>query len=89
MSYRVLFKRLKMSFERPDNSISFLEKVATVQKLQHDLEARRVALDRQLNTRVVRMDLKMAKQKSQRLEQYYRKICEDERRANIRNEKIR
>ena len=80
---------MEMAFERPDDSISFLEKVASVQRLQHDLETRRMALDRQLNTRVARVDLKMAKQRSQRLEQYYQKICEDERRAKIRNEKIR
>ena len=78
-----------MASDRPNDSISFLEKVASVQRLQHDLEARRMALDRQLNTSVARLDLKMAKQKSQRLEQYYRKICEDERRAAIRNEKIK
>ena len=78
-----------MAFDRPDGSITFLEKVASVQRLQHDLETRRMALDRQLNTRVARIDLKTAKQRSQRLEQYYQKICEDERRAMIRNEKIR
>ena len=80
---------MERAFERPDGSVSFLEKVACVQRLQHDLETRRMALDRQLNTRVARVDLKMAKQRSQRLEQYYQKICEDERRAKIRNEKIR
>ena len=78
-----------MASDRPDGSIAFLEKVASVQRLQRDLETRRMALDRQLNVRVARLDLKMTKQKSERLEQYYRKICEDERRATIRNEKIR
>ena len=78
-----------MAHGRPDDSISFLEKVASVQRLRHDLETRRMALDRQLNTRVARLDLKMTRQKSERLEQYYRKICEDEKRAAIRNEKIK
>ncbi|XP_071961981.1 uncharacterized protein [Antedon mediterranea] len=68
-------------------SIEYYQKVKELQRLQHAKEQERMDLDQQLNT-YLKSGRNMSRFKAAKLQSYWQKICDDERKSRARNEQL-
>ena len=69
------------------SNVDFYEKLKNVQEFQHNSEGKRLELEKQLN-QYMKSDHRLARLKAVRLQNYWKKLCEDEKRSNWRNEQL-
>ena len=68
-------------------NVDFYEKLKDVQEFQHNSESKRLELEKQLN-QYMQSDHRLARLKAVRLQNYWKKLCEDEKRSEWRNEQL-
>ena len=68
-------------------NVDFYEKIKDVQEFQHNSESKRLELEKQLN-QYMKSDHRLARLKAVRLQNYWKKLCEDEKRSEWRNEQL-
>ena len=68
-------------------NVDFYEKLKDVQEFQHNSESKRLELEKQLN-QYMKSDHRLARLKAVRLQNYWKKLCEDEKRSEWRNEQL-
>ncbi|KAK2148770.1 hypothetical protein LSH36_484g04103 [Paralvinella palmiformis] len=68
-------------------NVAFYQKIKDLQDRQHEKEKQRLELEQQFNS-YIKSDHRLARLKAIRLENYWKKICEDEKRSQLRNEKL-
>ena len=68
-------------------SVEFLEKMKELQDVNYESENKRLQLEQELNS-YAKSDTRMARLKAVRLQNYWKKICEDEKRSQWRNEQL-
>lgn len=68
-------------------SVEFLEKIKELQDVNYESERKRLTLERELNS-YAHSDTRLARLKAIRLQNYWKKICEDEKRSQWRNEQL-
>ncbi|XP_033102741.1 centrosomal protein kizuna-like [Anneissia japonica] len=68
-------------------SVEYYQKVKELQRLQHEKEQERMELDQQLNS-YLKSGKQLTQFKAARLQTYWQKICDDERKSRARNEQL-
>ena len=68
-------------------NVDFYEKLKDVQEFQHNSESKRLELEKQLN-QYMQSDHRLARLKAVRLQNYWKKLCENEKRSEWRNEQL-
>ncbi|XP_023933429.1 mastermind-like protein 2 isoform X2 [Lingula anatina] len=69
------------------SNVEFYQRMEDLQNFQHESERRRMQLEQKLNKHV-KSDRKINRLRASKLQAQWRKVCEDERKSQLRNEKL-